>query len=195
MVVLGGKVIVFAGYAGAGKNSIIKELLVRDSRFTYIPSVTTREKREGESEGSPYYYRTLEEFKALEDRKRFLESESIHGNWYGSLIDKYEEKLESGAIVLKDIGVEGALRMREIFGDDAVLVFITPTDVNDVENRMRLRGDSENDIVTRQKRVAYEKSFIDKFDHVVVNDVLEDAVEKCLGLLADLSVEKKIKTG
>lgn len=187
-----GKIVVFAGYAGAGKNSIIKGLLESGSGYTYIPSVTTREMRVGESEGSPYYFKGAEDFEKLARDNRFLETERIHGNWYGSLVDKYEESLALGNVILKDIGVEGALRMREMFGEDVVLVFVTPTRIEDVVDRMRDRGDREKDIQKRRARIAYEKSFMEKFDYVVVNDVLSDAVAECIGVLEGLTLKKSV---
>lgn len=175
---MSGKIIVFSGYAGAGKNTVINELMSRISGFTYIPSVTTREKRTGESEGNPYFFKTLGEFLFLKESGKFIETENIHGNWYGTLSTKYEDFLKEDKIILKDIGVEGALKFKEFFGESVCLIFIKPSNDFTVLDRMKARGDSLEDICNRKKRIYYESSFIKHFDSIVINDDLDYAVDK-----------------
>lgn len=175
-----GRIILFAGYAGAGKSTIINKLLEEGENYVYIPSVSTREKRlnQGESEGKPYYFRTKEEFKEIEEAGNLIESEEIHGNYYGTYKVAYESALLKGKIILKDIGVEGVRSFEEEFGDLVKTVFVKLPEGVSVKDRLCLRGDSVEDIERRLLRIDYEKTFISKFDYVIENGVLEDTVEK-----------------
>src|SRR5690625_3833612 len=147
-----GKIILFSGYAGAGKNTIINELLKRDEDLCYMPSVTTRKKRMGERDGSPYIFLDEDVFFKKRQQEEFVEAEKIHGNWYGTLSESYEKGLNEGSIIVKDIDVNGAMEFKKLYGDKVYLVFIKPTDELDVIKRMIVRGDSEEEIDIRKER-------------------------------------------
>src|SRR5699024_8029081 len=119
-----GKIIIFSGYAGTGKNTIINALQDRDKELVYIPSVTTRKKRKDEREGQQYYYVTEEFFNKKVKEGKFIEYENIHGSYYGTLKDKYLKELKKGKIIIKDIDVKGALNFKKEFGDKVVTIFV-----------------------------------------------------------------------
>ncbi|WP_080875489.1 guanylate kinase [Oceanobacillus timonensis] len=175
---MSGEIIVFSGYAGAGKNSIINEILKKFKELEYIPSVTTRKMREGESSGNPYYFFDLDQFNEARINGKFIEAENIHGNWYGTIKDKYEESMNKGHKIIKDIDVNGAIRFKELFGDNVYLVFVKPSNDKDVIDRMVKRGDSKDDIEKRIERIEYEKSLEKFFDTTIINDNLEEAVKQ-----------------
>lgn len=186
-----GQILVFSGYAGAGKNTVINELLNKYRDLKYIPSVTTRDKREGETEGRPYFFRSREVFEELMKQGMFIESEKVHGNWYGTIKSKYDECLEKGNIVIKDIDVNGAMEFKRLYGNKVCMVFIKPTEDREVINRMRLRGDSEEEIKKRMMRISYESAFIDRFDTVVINDDIGDAVKQCERIIDEVLINSK----
>ena len=175
---MSGKIVIFSGYAGAGKNTNINKLLSEIRGLNYIPSVTTRSMREGESERKPYFFRDLRDLEELKQKGSFIESENIHGNWYGTLQDKYDEVLSKGEIIVKDIDVNGAMEFKKRYGNLVHLVFIRPSNDLEVIDRMRDRGDLEEEINKRKDRIKYESSYIKYFDDVVINDEIDVAVEK-----------------
>lgn len=180
---MNGKIIVFSGFSGVGKNTIINELKNKYPSLLYIPSMTTREMRAGETEGSPYFFVDRDEFKSRIANDYFIEYEEVHGNWYGTPKDKYYEAIENNMIVVKDIDVNGAVAMKEEFGNHTVLVYIEPPSIDELKHRLLTRGDNSDDIIRRLKRVDYELSKKPLFDEIVVNDDLEKAVLKCEDVL------------
>lgn len=176
------KIFILSGFAGAGKNAIINRLLEINPALQYIPSYTTREKREGESQGKPYQFVSLEEFHRMIEENDFIEYEEVHGNLYGTPLSAYEKAFDAKKTVVKDIDVNGAVKFKKRF-PQAELIFIQPTNPADVIERMRNRGDKEADIERRMERIDYELSLKEKFTHVVFNDDLETAVQECLQLI------------
>lgn len=133
---MSGKIIIFSGFSGVGKNTIINELRKKYPSLLYIPSMTTRSMREGESEGIPYFFVSKEEFKNRIANDFFIEYESVHENWYGTPKDKYYDALAQNQIVIKDIDVNGALRMKQEFKGDVLLVYIEPPSVDELKERL-----------------------------------------------------------
>lgn len=177
-----GYIVSFSGYSGAGKNAIINELMKKHPFFTYIPSVTTRNKREGEKDGFPYFFVSKEKFTDLIQQNELIEYEEIHGEFYGTLKEKYRKAIENNQIILVDIGVEGAISMKNEFGTHALLIFIEPPSIAKLKERLMNRG--ELDVQKRLKRIDYESSMKPQFDEVVINNELEKAVEECEKILS-----------
>lgn len=176
------KIFILSGFAGAGKNAIISNLLEMDPSLTYIPSYTTRPKREGESQGHPYQFVPMEQFQHMIGKNDFIEYEEVHGNLYGTPMSSYELAFKEGKTIVKDIDVNGAVKFQERF-PQAVLIFIQPTNPEDVLERMRKRGDSEEDIVKRMQRIDYELQLKKEFTYTVFNDELAQATKKCLDII------------
>lgn len=176
---MSGKIIVLSGFSGVGKNTIINSLRGSYPSLVYIPSMTTRDMREGESEGFPYFFVSKEEFKERIEKNYFIEYEGIHGNWYGTPKDKYYEAIQQNLLVVKDIDVNGAISMKEEFGKSTLLVYIEPPSIKELKQRLIDRGDDMDDIIRRLKRVDFEASKKPYFDETVVNDKLENAIRQC----------------
>jgi len=180
---MSGKIIVFSGFSGVGKNTIINALRSKYPSLLYIPSMTTRKMRTGESEGFPYFFVTKEEFRNRIEKDYFIEYEEVHENWYGTPKDKYYDAIQNNHIVVKDIDVNGALSMKEEFGRSAILVYIEPPSIDELKERLVSRGDDNDDIIRRLKRVDYELSKKPSFDESVVNADLTEAIDACDAIL------------
>lgn len=176
---MSGKIVVLSGFSGVGKNTIINSLRGSYPSLVYIPSMTTRDMREGESEGFPYFFVSKEEFKERIEKNYFIEYEGIHGNWYGTPKDKYYQAIQENLLVVKDIDVNGAISMKEEFGKSTLLVYIEPPSIEALKQRLIDRGDNMDDIIRRLKRVDFEASKKPFFDETVVNDKLDNAIRQC----------------
>lgn len=168
--------IVMSGPSGVGKGTIIDELMARGN-FALSVSCTTREPRDGEAEGVNYFYIGKDKFLNTLREGGFLEySEHFH-NYYGTPRKFVESKLESCDVIL-EIDVNGAMNVKKSF-PDALLIMIAPPDIKTLEARLRQRGtESEAELAERLDRAAYELSRANEYDYVVINDVIEDAVEQ-----------------
>ena len=168
--------VLFSGPSGAGKNTVIGGLLSKHpDTYAFVPSVTTRKMRPGEREGAPYHYISEEEFLRRLDAGEFYEYERIHGNLYGMSKCILDGMLGGGKILLKDIDVLGTESMLAAMKDRRPLtIFLTAGGRGELEQRLHARG--EKDIELRRNRYDKEMEFAGKYDHVIVNDVLERAV-------------------
>lgn len=169
--------VLFVGPTGSGKSSIIGELLRQVDCF-YINSLTTRDKREGESEGNPYYFTNKENFLDKINNNEFIEYESIHGNYYGLSKSIINGIINKNTIYLKDIGVEGACKLKDMYFNDVKFIFIDIDSKEEIKDRLFKRGQSFNEIEKRLERIEYERTFIDKADFYILNKDLQETVEK-----------------
>jgi guanylate kinase len=176
------QIIVFSAPSAAGKttiaNEIVKELPVR-----FATSATTREPRPGEQHGDDYYFYDVETFSELVDDNAFIEYEEVHDNtYYGTLKDELERGDEA---VLLDIDVKGALTINDLYGDNALLIFIEPPSLDVIEERLRQRdAHSDAEIQRRLDRATMEMQHRSAYDEVIVNDVLSDAVNEAQTAIA-----------
>lgn len=173
------KLILFTAPSGAGKTTIVHRLLDADKRLAFSVSATTRKRREKEIEGKDYYFLSEQAFKERVSNGEFVEWEEVYaGIFYGTLISEVERLTNEGKAILFDIDVKGALNIKKQFGERALAIFVQPPSLEVLKERLHKRK-SENDesLTKRMERAAYEMSFADKFDMIVVNDNLESAVE------------------
>ena len=167
---------IFSGPSGVGKGTICKQLVAKRDDLSVSVSATTRAPREEDTEGVTYYFKTKEEFKSMIDADKFLEWAVYNDNYYGTPAEPVDAKLEAGEDVILEIEVQGALKVMER-RPDAVSVFIAPPDENALYERLRTRGsETEEQIENRVNAAKAELEQKDKYDYIVVNDVLEVAV-------------------
>lgn len=170
-----GLLIVVSAPSGCGKGTILGEIL-KDDKFYYSVSATTRSPRDGEQNGVNYHFITREDFEERIKNNAMLEYAEYCGNYYGTPKKEIEEMREMGKNVLLEIEVQGAMKVREIC-PDAVFVFILPPSVNELERRLRKRGTETDEVIAeRVSQAKGELAFAEKYDYVVVNNALEDAI-------------------
>ena len=178
-----GKLYVISGASGVGKSTVLGKVMAADRSLSFSVSATTRAPRPGEVDGVSYYFVTREKFLDMIEKDAFLEYDAHMDNYYGTPKAQLEEKLKSGSVIL-DIEPNGAFNVRKN-SPDAVLIFIAPPSLEELENRLRSRGDtSEEQIRLRLDRVAWELEQSKRYDHVVVNDQVEACAEKILKIIA-----------
>ncbi|MCR5686845.1 MAG: guanylate kinase [Lachnospiraceae bacterium] len=172
-----GILIVLSGFAGSGKGTIIKELMNKYDDFALSVSATTRSPRPGEEEGVHYFFRTEEEFRRMIDNGELLEYANYVGNFYGTPKAYVMEQLQAGKNVILEIETEGALSVKSRY-PEAVLVFVMPPSVDEIENRLKKRGTETDEVIAkRMRKAATEIEAVDKYDFLMVNDVLSESVE------------------
>ena len=172
-----GVLIILSGFAGSGKGTIIKELLSRYDNYALSVSATTRAPREGEQEGVHYFFKSEEEFKEMIAKGELLEFANYVGNYYGTPREYVKQQLAEGKDVILEIETEGALNIKREY-PDAVLVFVMPPSVEEIHNRLLRRcTETEEIIEKRMKKAGFEITVVDRYDYLMVNDVLEESVE------------------
>ena len=172
------KLFVISGSSGVGKGTIIKRFLEKNPKFKLSVSCTTRKKRDGEEHGINYYFLTREEFKKAVDNDEFLEWAEFSGNCYGTNKKFVKQCLDNNEDLLLEIDTQGALQVKNKMGN-AVLIFILPPSIEELEKRLRGRGtESEEAIQKRLNTVKSEMVNAEHFDYKVINDEVDRAVEE-----------------
>ena len=176
--------IVLSAPSGAGKTTIANLLVDNFPQMSISVSATTRSKRPGEQEGVHYHFIGLSQFREYIENDSFLEYEEVHGDYYGTLRADVEELINQGKTVVFDIDVKGALSIKKNY-PDAILIFIKTPSLSELKNRLKNRkSESEDAIKKRLERIDFEYSQAGKFDHIVINDNLNHAVEQIIDLIS-----------
>ena len=179
-----GKLFVISGASGVGKSTVLAKVMEQRKDLTFSVSATTRAPRPGETEGVSYYFVTKESFLDMIRENAFLEYDNHMDNYYGTPKAQLEEKLKSGHVLL-DIEPNGAFTVKAA-RPDAELIFIAPPSLEELEKRLRSRGDtSEEQITKRLDRSQWEMEQGKKYDHYVVNDQVETCAEEILKIIAN----------
>jgi len=171
-----GVLTVISGFSGAGKGTIMKQLIEKYPYFLSI-SATTRKPREGEVNGREYYFHTREEFEHMIEQSELIEWAEYVGNYYGTPKQAVKDQLAEGKDVLLEIEMQGGMLVKKQF-PDAMLVFVTPPSAEILKDRLTGRGtESAEEIERRLHRASEEADFMKQYDYILVNDSLEAAVE------------------
>lgn len=178
-----GLLIVVSGPSGAGKDTICQKLIKENSNIWMSVSMTTRKPRPLEKDGVYYFFVSSEEFKNKINDNTFLEYASYNDNYYGTPKDKVEEKLNEGKDVILVIDINGAINIKKII-PSALFIFIMPPDMETLKNRLIGRKTESKDKVVQRFITAYnEVNNYKKYNYVVVNDKVEDAVNKVKSII------------
>lgn len=178
-----GSLLVVTGPSGVGKGTIVGAVLDEVDQLAKSVSVTTRPRRSIEVEGEHYFFRSEEEFFAMQKRGDFLEYAEFAGNYYGTPSHWVSEHLEKGIDVILEIEVQGAMQVREKC-KDAILIFISPPSFEDLASRLRSRGtETEEKIAERLKKAKGEMQQRHLFNYEVINDNLKEAVRNLTAIV------------
>ena len=179
-----GKLVVISGASGVGKGTVLGIMMEKRKDLTFSVSATTRDPRPGEVDGVHYYFVTRERFEEMIRENAFLEYDAHAANYYGTPRAQAEEKMARGPVLL-DIEPNGARNVK-LSAPEALLIFIMPPSMEELERRLRGRGDTpEDQILMRMERAVWEMEQRSWYDHVVVNDDAERCAQEILNIIAE----------
>ena len=179
-----GKLVVISGASGVGKGTVLGIMMKKHPELSFSVSATTRPPRPGEVDGVHYYFITREAFEDMIAKGEFLEYDAHAANYYGTPRGQAQEKMERGSVLL-DIEPKGAEQVKKA-DPNALLIFIMPPSVEELERRLRGRGDTpEEQIVMRMERAVWEMEQRSWYDHVVVNDDAERCADEIWNFIAE----------
>lgn len=172
-----GLIVVLSGFSGAGKGTIMKNLLKEHGEnYALSISATTRNIRQGEADGREYFFKTKEEFDQMIENDEFLEYATFNGNSYGTMKSYVNEMTESGKDILLEIEVQGALQVKKKY-PDALLLFVTTPSAEDLKNRLVGRGTEDEETIRNRLAISVKESdLIVNYDYIIIND---DVISAC----------------
>lgn len=184
---LQGKCIIFSAPSGAGKTTIVHDLLKRDLGLEFSVSACSRDPRPNEVDGVDYYFLGVEGFKAKITNEAFVEWEEVYtNNFYGTLKSEMERIWSKGNTVIFDVDVIGGLNLKKQFQENALAIFVKPPSYEELEKRLRGRStETEDKINQRMEKATKELAFAKEFDIVLVNDELTEACNKAAGFVQE----------
>ena len=173
-----GVLVVISGFSGAGKGTIVKRLMSKFDDYALSISMTTRAPREGEVDGREYFFSTKEEFEDRIQKDGLIEYACYCGNYYGTPRDYVEKQLADGRDVILEIEIQGAMKVKEKF-PETLLLFVMPPSAGVLKERLVGRGTETADVIAdRLSRAVEESAGIEQYDYIVVNDDLEECVDR-----------------
>jgi guanylate kinase len=180
-----GLLLVISGPAGVGKGTINLSLISRNNDIRMSVSATTRAPRPGEIDGVHYFFQSEEEFQNMINKGAFLEYMRVFNtHYYGTPKSFVEQELEEGRSVILEIDVQGAMRVKAAYSD-AVLIFIAPPSMSELKSRLIHRGTESSEAIDRRFETAYEEmQYVNRYDYVVVNDILDLAIARTEHIIA-----------
>lgn len=186
-----GKLIIFAAPSGSGKSTIINSIMADGGaealNLYFSISATSRPPRGQEQNGVEYFFLTPDEFRSKIANNEFVEYEEVYTDrFYGTLKSQVDKQLEAGENIIFDVDVNGAMRIKQLYGKRALSIFIQPPSIEELRSRLEKRATDAPDVIEQRiERAKYELSQAEKFDEVVVNANLEIAQVEALALVED----------
>ena len=178
-----GSLVVVSGFSGAGKGTLMKNLLAKYNNYALSISCTTRKPREGELDGREYFFKTKEEFEEMISKDELMEYARYVDNYYGTPKEFVLSQLDAGKDVLLEIEIQGALKIKEKF-PEAVLVFITPPSGEELKSRLIGRGTESPEVVEKRlQRAVQESEGVEAYDYILINDDIDTCTEKLHNLI------------
>ena len=178
-----GILIVVSGSSGAGKGTLMKQLVHSYDNYALSVSMTTRNPRPGEEEGKEYFFVSREEFEEKIAKDGLIEYASYCDNYYGTPREYVERQLERGKDVILEIEIQGALKIKKKF-PTALLMFVMPPNAAELKKRLEGRGTESREVIEKRLiRASEEAEGIEQYDYIVINDKLEECVEKMHSLV------------
>jgi guanylate kinase len=180
---MSGNLFIVCAPSGAGKTSLVAELLKADEKIKLSVSYTTRAPRSGELNGREYHFVSKEKFEAMIAAGEFLESALVHGNYYGTSKAWIAEQRAAGSDILLEIDWQGAQQVRRVF-PDAIGVFVLPPSFETLVSRLNTRAQDAPDVIARRLSAARDEiSHVGEFDYVIINDKFGDAVQDLVAVV------------
>jgi len=180
-----GKLVILSAPSGSGKSTIIKRILDKNLPLEFSISATSRPPRRNEKNGVEYFFLTPDEFKERINKGCFIEFEEVYPDrFYGTLKSEVEKKLAEGKNIILDVDVAGGLNIKKLYGDDALLIFIRPPSIDELQKRLENRGTETPEVIAdRISKADYELNQASKYDAIVINDRLEDAENETINII------------
>ena len=183
-----GILVIFSGPSGSGKGTVLKKFLAERNDASVSVSMTTREKRDGEIDGTHYYFVTREYFEKKIADNKMLEYAEYNGNMYGTPKDPVDEILREGKVVILELEVQGAEKIRKLY-PDAVSIFLMPPSMRVLEERLRGRNSEDEETINHRLVIAREEiRRASEYDYIVINDTVDNAA---CGIETVISAERK----
>ena len=171
-----GILVVVSGFSGAGKGTLMKELLSRYDNYALSISATTRKPREGEVDGREYFFVSRDQFESMIEQDELIEYADYVGNYYGTPKDYVASQMDAGRDVVLEIEMQGALKVKEKF-PETLLVFVMPPSAGILYERLKARGtETEEVIVRRMQRAVEEAEDMHRYDYLLINNDLDTCV-------------------
>ncbi|MBI9033645.1 MAG: guanylate kinase [Bacteroidales bacterium] len=182
-----GKLIIFSAPSGSGKTTILKEILKQRNDLEFSISACSRAPRGKEEDGKDYYFLSVADFKQRIHKNQFVEWEEVYDNrFYGTLKSELDRIWSEGKHVVFDVDVVGGLNIKKMYGDQALSIFIQAPSVEILKERLIGRNtEDEENLLLRLNKADEEMSYAPNFDKIIVNDILEDAVQNTHQVIQD----------
>ena len=173
-----GILVVVSGFSGAGKGTLMKELLKRYDNYALSISATTRNPREGETDGREYFFVTEERFKDMMEKEDLIEYAQYVNHYYGTPKEYVLNQMKMGKDVILEIEIQGALKVKKRF-PAAILIFVMPPNGEELKRRLIGRGTENMDVINaRLRRAAEEAEGMEAYDYILINDKIDTCVEE-----------------
>lgn len=172
--------------SGTGKTTVCHELMKQNNCFRFSVSCTSRPPRDSEEDGIDYHFITKEKFESHIKNNMLAEWEEIFGHYYGTLKSELENALVDSKICLLDVDVKGALNIKKLYPDNTLTIFLLPPNQEELERRLMSRGtEKKESILKRKERLPEELKLAEQFDYIIVNDKLDETVDKIKRIIKD----------